>query len=159
METSKYIFLNRWFLAMLVIGVVALAASMLAVYVFHLKPCIMCKLQRIPFVLLIVNAGFGLLSSCKQGFFKVIQGCLVLGIVLGFWHFLMQVNALPDFCSAPKEIATVEEFSKMLKTPRCSKTAWSILGIPVSLLNGMFCALILGVGFRFRMRKRLMAVL
>jgi len=73
METSKCIFLNRWFLAMLVIGVVALGASLSAVYVFHLKPCVMCKLQRIPFVLVIVNAGFGLLSVYKQGFFKMIQ--------------------------------------------------------------------------------------
>ena len=144
---------------MLVIGVVALGSSLSATYVFHLKPCVMCKLQRIPFVLVIVNAGFGLLSVCKQGFFKVVQGCLAFGIVLGFGHFLMQVGALPDFCSAPKGVATVEEFSKMLKTSSCLKITWSVLGIPMSLLNGMFCAAILGVGFRFSTKKKLMAVL
>ena len=157
METNKRVFLNRWFLAMLVIGVVALEAPLSGGLCFSFKTLRDVQAPKDP--LLIVNTGFGLLSSRKQGFFKVIQGCLALGIVLGFGHFLMQVGALPDFCSAPKGVATVDEFSKMLKTSSCSKIAWSVLGIPMSLLNGMFCAAILGVGFRFSTKKRLMAVL
>jgi len=89
----------------------------------------------------------------------MIQVCLALGIILGLGHFLMQLNVLPDFCIAPKGVATVEEFSKILKAPSCSKIAWSVLGVPMSLLNGIFCAAILGVGFRFSTKKRLMAVL
>ncbi|WP_316357409.1 disulfide bond formation protein B [Candidatus Neptunichlamydia sp. REUL1] len=159
METSKRIFLNRWFLAMIAIGSVALACSISAVHVFHLKPCVMCKLQRIPFALLIVNSGFGLLSSYKQGFFKVAQVCLALGVVLGMGHFLMQMGALPDFCTLKKGFDTTQEFSMMLKTSKCSDIAWSIFGVPVSLLNAMLHTLVLGLGYRFSLKKGLMGAL
>ena len=154
-ETNKRVFLNRWFLAMISIGTVALASSISAVHLFHLKPCVMCKLQRIPFALLIVNAGFGLLSSYKQGFFKVTQVCLALGIVLGMGHFLMQIGALPDFCTSKRGFNTAEEFSRMLKTSKCSDIAWSIFGVPVSLVSAALHALILGMGYRFSLREKL----
>lgn len=100
---------------MISIGAVAFASSISAVHLFHLKPCVMCKLQRIPFALLIVNAGFGLLSSYKHGFFRVTQVCLALGIVLGLGHFLMQMGAVPDFCTSKRGFDTAQEFSGMLK--------------------------------------------
>jgi len=158
-ETNKRVFLNRWFLAMIAIGGVALASSISAVHVFHLKPCVMCKLQRIPFALLIVNAGFGLLSSYKQGFFKVTQVCLALGIVLGLGHFLMQMGTLPDFCTSKRGFETAQEFSRMLKTSKCSDIAWSVFGVPISLLNAALHALILGMGYRFRLRQKVRGAL
>ena len=144
---------------MLSIGVLALASSISAVHLFHLKPCVMCKLQRIPFALLIVNAGFGLLSSYKQGFFKVTQVCLALGIILGVGHFLMQMGAVPDFCTSKRGFDTAQEFSGMLKTSKCSDIAWSIFGVPVSLLNAMLHTLVLGLGYRFSLKEGLMGAL
>ncbi len=144
---------------MIAIGSVALACSISAVHVFHLKPCVMCNLQRILFALLIVNSGFGLLSSYKQGFFKVTRGCLALGIVLGVGHFLMQMGAVPDFCTSKRGFDTAEEFSRMLKTSKCSDIAWSIFGVPVSLLNAMLHGGVLGVGCRFSLNKSLMGAL
>ena len=143
---------------MLSIGVLALASSISAVHLFHLKPCVMCKLQRIPFALLIVNAGFGLLSSYKQGFFRVTQVCLALGIVLGLGHFLMQMGAVPDFCTSKQGFNTAQEFSRMLKTSKCSDIAWSVFGVPVSLLNAMLHTLVLGLGYRFSLKRNLMGV-
>ena len=69
METTKRIFFNRWFFCCLAIGGIALIASLLAVQVFHLKPCTLCKLQRIPFALIVLNASLGLITSMKLGFF------------------------------------------------------------------------------------------
>ena len=132
METAKKVFFNRWFLAMISIGAVALASSISAVHLFRLKPCFLCKLQRIPFALLIVNSGFGLLSSYKQGFFKVAQLCLALGIILGLGHFLVQIEALPDPCTVQKGVQSTQEFSKLLTYSRCSDASWKILGVPVS---------------------------
>ena len=140
---------------MISIGGVALASSISAVQVFHLKPCVMCKLQRIPFALLIVNSGFGLLSSYKQGFFKVTQVCLALGIILGLGHFLMQMGAVPDFCTSKRGFDTAQEFSRMLKTSKCSDIAWSIFGVPVSLVSAALHALILWIDYRFSLRGKL----
>ena len=142
METTKRVFFNRCFLGCLVIGCLALTASLLAVHAFHLKPCTMCKLQRIPFALLILNASFGLATSYKMDFFRVIQGCFGLGALLGIAHFLIQIGALPDPCVSPKGLSSAQEFSQMLKTSKCSDVAWSFLGVPISLINFALCSLV-----------------
>ena len=154
METTKRVFFNRWFFSCLAIGGIALIASLLSVQVFHLKPCTLCKLQRIPLVLLIVNSGFGILSSYKQGFFRVVQGCLLLGGVLGLGHFLVQMGVLPDPCRAQKDLHSVQEFSQLLTSPRCSELSWKILGMPVPLINAGLCFGVLGISISGNRRIR-----
>ncbi len=156
METSTRIFFNRWFLGILCIGGLALTCSFLAVHVFDLKPCTLCKMQRIPFALMIANALLGLIGPYKEGFFKVIIGVLGLGVLLGTVHFLMQMGIVPDFCSSTRGFNSPEEFLNALQSPKCSKINWSILGIPVSLLNAIVHGSVLGVSLRLKTKKKLM---
>jgi disulfide bond formation protein DsbB len=156
METSTRVFLNRWFLGILCIGGLALTCSFLAVHVFDLKSCTLCKMQRIPFALMIANALLGLIGPYKEGFFKVIMGVLGVGILLGTVHFLMQMGMVPDFCSSQRGFNSPEEFLNVLQAPKCSKVNWSILGIPVSLLNAMLYGSVLGVSLRLKAKKKLM---
>ena len=155
METSTRIFLNRWFLSMLFIGALALTCSLLAVHVFHLKPCVMCKLQRIPFALMIANALLGLIGPYKEGFFKVIVVVLGLGVLLGTIHFLMQMGMVPDFCTAHRDFDTPEEFLKVLQTSKCSDVPWAIFGVPASLLNTMIHGSIFWVSIRLKGKRNL----
>ncbi|CCB87785.1 disulfide bond formation protein B [Simkania negevensis] len=155
METTLRIFLNRWFLSILSIGVLALTCSFLAVHVFGLKPCILCKMQRIPFALMIANALLGLIGPYKEGFFKVIVGVLGVGGLLGTVHFLMQIGMVPDFCSSTRGFNSPEEFLNVLQASKCSKINWSILGIPVSLLNAILHGSVLGVSVHLKDKKKL----
>lgn len=155
METTLRIFLNRFFLGILCTGVLALTCSFLAVHVFDLKPCTLCKMQRIPFALMIANALLGLIGPYKEGFFKVIAGVLGVGVFLGGVHFLMQMGMVPDFCSSTRGFNSPEEFLNTLQAPKCSKMNWSILGVPVSLLNAMIHGSILGVSVHLKTKKKL----
>lgn len=156
METTLRIFLNRWFLAILCIGVLVLTCSFFAAYVFDLKPCTLCKMQRIPFALMIANALLGLIGPYKEGFFKVIVSVLGFGILLGSVHFLMQMGMVPDFCSSQRGFSSSAELLNSLQTAKCSKVNWSILGVPVSLLNAMVHGSVLGVSLRLKTKKKLM---
>ncbi|MGE0630790.1 MAG: disulfide bond formation protein B [Parachlamydiales bacterium] len=155
METTLRIFLNRWFLGILCMGVFALTCSFLAVHVFDLKPCTLCKMQRIPFALMIANALLGLIGPCKEGFFKVIVCVLGLGVLLGSVHFLMQMGMVPDFCSSQRGFNSPEEFLNSLQSPKCSKINWSILGIPVSILNALLHGNVLTLSMRLKSKKKL----
>ena len=139
---------------MMALGGIALAISWLAVHVFYLKPCLMCRLQRIPFALLIVNSYLGMVTSCKVGFFRVVQICLLLGGVLGLGHYLIQIGALPDPCVVQKGLSSVQEFSQLLTSPKCSDVSWKILGMPVSLINAVVCFGMLGISIRGNRRMR-----
>ena len=156
METSTRIFLNRFFLVILCMGTLALTCSFVAAHVYNLKPCTLCKMQRIPFALMIANALLGLIGPYKEGFFKVIVCVLGLGILLGSVHFLMQLGMVPDFCSSQRGFNSSEEFLNGLQTPNCSKINWSILGIPISLLNALLHGSVLGVSLRLKTKKKLM---
>ena len=155
-ETTLRIFLNRFFLGILCIGGLALTCSLLAVHVFDLKPCTLCKMQKIPFALMIANALLGLIGPYKEGFFKVIVCVLGLGILLGSVHFLMQMGMVPDFCSSQRGFNSPEEFLNSLQAANCSKVNWSILGIPVSLLNALLHGSVLGVSLRLKAKIKLM---
>lgn len=155
METSTRIFLNRFFLGILCMGGLALTCSFLAVHVFDLRPCTLCKMQRIPFALMIANALLGLIGPYKEGFFKVIMGVLGLGILLGGVHFLMQMGMIPDFCSYQRGFNSPEEFLNSLQAPKCSKINWSILGVPVSLLNALFHGSVLAISKHLKSKKKL----
>lgn len=155
METSTRIFLNRFFLGILCMGGLALTCSFLAVHVFDLRPCTLCKMQRIPFALMIANALLGLIGPYKEGFFKVIMGVLGVGILLGGVHFLMQMGMIPDFCSSQRGFNSPEEFLNSLQAPKCSKINWSILGVPVSLLNALFHGSVLAISKHLKSKKKL----
>ncbi len=133
---------------MLVLAGGALATSFLAVHLLGMEPCMMCKLQRIPFALLVVNSYLGMVTSCKVGFFRVLQGYLFLGGIFGFFHFFVQMGAFPDPCLAQKGLGSVQEFSQLLTSSRCSDLSWKILGVPVSLINGGICFGVLGLSVR-----------
>ena len=114
----------------------------------------MCKLQRIPFALLLVNSLFGIMTAYKAGFFRVVQGCLLLGGILGLGHFLVQIGMFPDPCATQKGLSSVQDFSQMLTTSRCSELSWKILEVPVSLINAGFCFGVLGISIRGSRKMR-----
>ena len=133
---------------MMALGGAALATSFLAVHFLGLQPCMMCKLQRIPFALLVINSYLGMVTSCKVGFFRVLQGYLFLGGILGLVHFFVQMRGLKDPCAVQKGLSSVQEFSQLLLTSRCSDWSWKILGVPVSLMNAGICFGVLGLSVR-----------
>ncbi|MCB1106601.1 MAG: disulfide bond formation protein B [Chlamydiia bacterium] len=150
MEMSLRVFFNRWFAGMVCLGMIALICSFLVVHLFHLKPCVLCKLQRIPFALLVANATLGLIGPYKKGFFKVTQLCLGLGVLLGGVHFLMQMGMVPDFCVSQRGFDSPEAFLKGLQGPKCSQVAWDVGGVPVSLMSATLQGLVLWVSIRLK---------
>lgn len=140
MEANKRIFFNRWFFGIIALGVLGLVASFLAQHVFDLTSCMMCKIQRAPFFLLIVNAMFGITGYSKEEFFRVVQFCLALGVLLGVVHFGIQMKMVPDFCSVRRGVESSRDFLELLQGSRCSEVSWAIWGVPVSIM----CALLHG---------------
>lgn len=147
------IFYNRFFLAILCVGIIAFSSSLIAVHILNLSPCTLCKLQRIPHALLISNALFGLISRYKTGFFKVILAVLGFGVILSTFHLLMQVGVVPDFCSSQRGFTSTDEFLQILQSPKCSQVNWSIWGIPVSLLNALLHGTVLGISVHYKAKK------
>ena len=147
--------LLRFFLAILCMGVLALTCSFLAAHVFALNPCTFCKIQRIPFFLLIIYGLIGLTTSHKEESFKGIMVILGVGALLGGLHFLMQLGLVPDFCPSQRDFHSPKEFLTSLQSPKCSRITWSILGIPISLLNAFLHSSVLIFSMHLKAKKKL----
>jgi len=60
---------------------------------------------------------------------------------------------IPDPCATPKGLSSMQEFSQLLTSSKCSDLTWKILGVPVSLINAGFCFGVLGISIRGNRKK------
>ncbi|MBI3211609.1 MAG: disulfide bond formation protein B [Simkania negevensis] len=131
----------RWnwgFLLILGISMLAVIFSCLAEGVWGISACMFCKWQRGVYVLVGVNALFGIFTPLKRGFLKVVVVGLVIGMVLGSVHTAIQWGKIESFCQRKvPEMATKEDFKGFLERNgvRCSEVSWELFGLPASLWN------------------------
>ncbi|MCB9092706.1 MAG: disulfide bond formation protein B, partial [Halobacteriovoraceae bacterium] len=102
------------------------------------KPCTLCKLQRIPYVLLAVNGFLGLMMPIKRGLLRVLQVCMVGGILLGGIHLGVMMGMIKLPCSREK-ISSTEEFRKSLRGNSSCGEVWKVFGVPGALWNVGIC--------------------
>jgi len=147
MNTRKQVTLNRMFAAFLGIAALVLIISLLAEKFGDLESCTLCKLQRIPYALIGLNAALGIFTSIKKGAFKVIQVCLVASFFLGGFHASVQHGKITDPCiRTVAVIQNPQDYSGLLTSGKnCSQISWVLLGIPLSLYNSLLSlSLLLG---------------
>lgn len=130
--------LNRLFVV-LMIGAVTILAISYGAELTGIKPCTLCKLQRIPYVLLAVNGFLGLMMPIKRGILRVLQVCMIGGILLGSIHLGVIVGMIKLPCSREK-IRSTEEFRESLLRHSSCGEVWKILRIPGALWNVGICA-------------------
>ncbi|MCB9092827.1 MAG: disulfide bond formation protein B [Halobacteriovoraceae bacterium] len=128
--------MNRLFVIVMVGAMVVLGVSY-GTEVMGVKPCTLCKLQRIPYVLFAVNGFLGLMMPIKRGIVRVLQMCFLGGIVLGGIHLGVMMGKVKLPCLR-ETVGSVEEFRRGLEKKGCGET-WRVLGIPGALWNVGIC--------------------
>lgn len=108
----------------LVIAILALVISFFVEYIIQIRPCILCKLQRIPYVATGVLSLIGLFASLKRLILRSIQICFLAGIILATYHSCVQLGFLGSSCQKKRVNQT--------------GPSWRIFGIPPPLYNGVF---------------------
>ena len=123
------------------IALVALGISFFVEYVLGIRPCILCKLQRVPYYATGALSILGLLISWKRGILRLIQVCFLAGVILATYHSCVQFGFLGSPCQKKRTVQT--------------GPSWRILGLPPPLYNGVFSlAVLIGAEvFLIRTRK------
>lgn len=134
--------LQRALWVFIAIPLLALGISFSVEYLLHIRPCILCKLQRIPYFLTFFLALIGLFIAWKRGIIRIIQIVFLAGLILASYHTCVQFGFLGSSCQKKKEKQT--------------GTSWRILGLPPPLYNGVFSlAVLIGTEiFLVRTRKK-----
>lgn len=151
------------FLITLLVSLGALAAAFIAQFVYHLKPCILCLWQRLPYALLALDAlGFLLLEKKFKPYlgFALFGMALVAlaGAGLAFAHIGVEQKWWVIGAGCPVEPlgekTSAEALAALLATPQapCDETSWWILGIPVTLWNTLLSLALAAYLFTVSMR-------
>lgn len=122
------------------IAILALVVSFFVEYVMQIRPCILCKLQRVPYIVTGALSLIGLLTPIKRYILRFIQICFLSGVIIATYHSCIQFGFLGSSCQK-KQIER-------------TGPSWRILGLPPPLYNGVFSlAVLVGTEF-FLMRTR-----
>lgn len=153
-------------LFILIISVLALVAAFTAEFKYHITPCLLCLAQRVPFVLAIVVALFGLMQPLyAQTVFSILAALFFVNVGIaayqvGIEHQWWGVDAAGngEVCSAQN--LTVENikdlYQSMSGTPvgDCAHPAFNFHGITFAVLNSLLSLLLFLAVVRFRFGRR-----
>jgi len=118
-----------------VFACIALILSFLYEYIWNIIPCTLCKIQRVPFIFILLFLPFSLAKFSKNITIKIIALNFLISTLIAGFHFLIQMHIISDSCAIPN-INTLEDFEKILSNINsCSKISWSLLGLPISFFN------------------------
>lgn len=130
------------FIICFVVALGALGSALTAQFVFDMKPCILCLWQRLPYLLIITFAFFGLV---REDFTNYMLAFLLLAFIasfgLAFFHFGVEQHwwELSGGCPVESLEGKTQEqvLAEIMATPLapCDKVAWRIFGQSITLYN------------------------
>ncbi|TAN59721.1 MAG: disulfide bond formation protein B [Magnetospirillum sp.] len=135
--------------AVLTICVLALASALVAQYVFGLRPCILCLIQRGPFVLAALLAAVALRLPIHGRTLLQLAGlALLINGGVAVYHVGVEqhwwVSAVCPAGEVGGPVSVVDLMAEMNKPVEvhCDQPAWSFHGITMAALNIPFSALL-----------------
>ena len=128
--------MQRILIFVLAIAVFVLCLSYSAEYLFHQVPCKLCKIQRIPYFLLIAGSFLGLYAHKKRLLLRILQAILVMGCLVASFHSAVTLGLVDDPCIANPKLDDIESFkAALMQSPPCSTSVWKLFGIPLPVFN------------------------
>ncbi len=99
-----------------------LLASYLVQYAWQIEPCRLCKLQRLPYFLILFAVSLVTLKI-KYRIVRALLFCaFASSAILSAYHLLVIGGFISDFCAVKSNVATIDDFMSMLDTHvPCSK--------------------------------------
>ncbi len=140
-------------LLMAFIALSALGMALMSQYVFGLKPCNLCILQRYPYGIVIVLGLVAFLLSCafkkSSVLIMVLMGITFLAnSVIAFYHSGVELKWWKSFlegCNAPDLSGDIKDLMARIEADtevvRCDKIPWAdpIFNLSMANYNVIFC--------------------
>ncbi|CAA7619977.1 putative disulfide bond formation protein DsbB [Magnetospirillum sp. LM-5] len=132
-------------LFVLAVSVAALAFALTAEYGFGLKPCVLCLVQRVPFVLAGLAAGLVLaLPRLGRWVMPLVVLTFLVNSGIAFYHVGVEQKWWASACSGSAvQAVDVTDLAAMMSKPaeaQCDEPAWQWHGITMAALNVPFSA-------------------
>jgi disulfide bond formation protein DsbB len=146
-------------LVLLVASLAALGVGLGAQYLFGLRPCDLCLIQRVPFVLAAGLAAVALrVPASLLALARIAALALLVNGAIAFYHVGVEHHWWASaVCGASDAAPTdINDLARMMERPveaRCDQPAWSLGGVSMAGINLMYSGG-LGLGALILLRRR-----
>ena len=128
----------------------AVAGALTLQYGFGLEPCILCKFERIPYLLAMLLASLSLTWIGRPAVRILIGLCALIfaaGAALAFYHLGVEGHwwASPTCAADPSAPLSLEDIKRALTKPAdvpCDRVQWSLWGISLTGYNMLLSLLL-----------------
>lgn len=131
------------------ISIMALTAALISQYVFDMHPCYLCLWQRIPYAVVILLSGIGIVAvkvmGKKYGVFNIVLCGIALLINAGiaFYHVGVEQHWWSSACSfkdlADLAVTDMAAAIKAAPTVSCDQIPFELFGISMAGYNVLLC--------------------
>ena len=145
--TSQIRQIPSQYMALAVAGfsILALGSALIAQYLYHLRPCELCLVQRYPFGITIFLGLLAFFWASKRIPLIALSGVVFIinsGIALFHSGVERKWWAGLTGCTSPDMSGSIEELMKRIQetaVTRCDEIAWSFMGLSMANYNVIFC--------------------
>ena len=127
------------------ISLFSLMMALIAQYGFNLRPCDLCMMQRVPFVL---NIALGITAYFCKAYRPHLIGlsgiAFLVNSVIAFFHSGVERKWWQGLtgCSTPDMSGSIDDILKRIQETdvvRCDEIPWSFMGLSMANYNVPFC--------------------
>ncbi len=133
MNIIEQVRLNKSLVFLSIASTLILGVSFSLSFAGH-TPCWLCKVERIPYLLILLFSLIGIFSLHKTLTLKLILITLIASLFLASYHSALQLGYIKDRCTGiePKNMA---EFEDILFNQKGCKSNFKIAGLPLPYWN------------------------
>ena len=104
------------------------------------KPCILCKYQRVPYILGLIVALFGFFKSSNTQIIIYIFLIFILSMTLSGYHVGIEQELYQSFFNCSDDNLSILEEGKLLESlnvinPDCRNVNFAVFGISLATIN------------------------
>lgn len=143
---------------LLILAITSLCSALIAQYFFNLAPCVLCKYQRIPYVILILLASLFIIFRHRI-FILLSAFTLLIGAYIAGFHAGVEQKWWKgtEGCSSniPDANASIEELRAAIlnaPTAKCTEIPWEMFGISMAGYN-FIISLVIGLSLIYAFFK------
>ncbi|MGE3556326.1 MAG: disulfide bond formation protein B [Candidatus Obscuribacterales bacterium] len=126
---------NRHLVVCLAFGALAMIASLVVQFGWHLAPCSLCHWQRALAIGIVILSTVGYGTRWKRICLLVCQVMLALLVAVAAYHLLVQLGWIADPCRVSCQVSSLDDFRSILTRPVACATGPKVWGLPLPSYN------------------------
>ena len=135
------------YLLISLLSILTLISAVYVEYVIGAKPCVLCKYQRLPYIVSIFICYFGYNNLKANIWLYLLLVTFLISIFIAGYHVGIENNVFPEFSGCSLDNSNILNKDQLLQSlkelpPNCKDVTFRILGFSLATINVLISTII-----------------